>query len=274
MEDEQQLLRVHLKRLLQPLVRFLIKKNITLRPCMDMLKEVYIDAAEEELRRDMETLTDSHISLITGMHRKDVKKYRVRQEQSAPPPNLSLGAELLVIWTADEAYTDDNGKPLPLPYIDDNNHSFTALVEGLSKDIRPRAVLDEFLRLGIVEQDSDTDILHLKKEAFIPEQDFQEKLYYFSKNNGDHLAAAVHNLLGEQPPLFDRCVYYDGLSNESIDELKKLSSTLAMDVLHEINLKAYELSERDNKKDDIETHRINFGSYFYSDAVLKEAKEE
>ncbi|MBV5344757.1 MAG: hypothetical protein JZU63_04105, partial [Rhodoferax sp.] len=72
--------------------------------------------------------------------------------------------------------------------------SFDRLVASESTDIRARAVLDEWLRLGIVELDAD-DNVRLISDAFVPKKGFEEKAYFLGRNLHDHIAASVHNLL-------------------------------------------------------------------------------
>ena len=65
---------------------------------------------------------------------------------------------------------------------------FEDLVASISTDIRPRAVLDEWQRLGVVEVD-DAGLVRLVVGAFVPARGFDEKAHYFGRNLHDHLAA-------------------------------------------------------------------------------------
>ena len=99
---------------------------------------------------------------------------------------------------------------------DKKKPSFQLLVQDVCKqDIRPRVVLDEWLNLGIVSIDKEKN-LTLNTDAIIPNKGFDEKAFFLGHNVSDHFTAATHNLLDKQPPFFERCVYYDGLSKASI----------------------------------------------------------
>ncbi len=266
-----------LRRLLAPLIRFLIEKNITLQYVVDILKEVYVGVAEESLRQKGQKITDSHISLMTGVHRKDVRKIRKDSpEEDRTPPTLSMGAELLAAWLGRDAYLDEEGNPLALPYIDKKNPktSFFSLAEEISTDVRPRALLDELVRLDIISYSKADNLVSLKAEAFISDKGLEEKLYYFGKNTSDHIAAATHNILGGTPPFFDRSVYSDGLSLDSIRQIQLYSKEEAMAMLHRINRKVAALSEKDKSDSDAARFRINLGTYFYSDMHGDSAAEE
>ena len=91
------------------------------------------------------------------------------------------------------------------------------LVESVSKDIRPRVVLDEWLRLGVarIELVDDQELVRLNVEAFVPASGFDEKAFYFGRNLRDHIATAAGNLAGVDPSRLERSVYYDDLTAES-----------------------------------------------------------
>ena len=264
-----------LRRILRPLVRFLLRQGITYPMLTDFLKAEYVDVAKEEFTIEGKRQTDSRISLLTGVHRKDVKRL-VEEERGGgqPPLSVSFGAALVARWVSDPQYLDGEGKPLPLARLasDGGAMSFEALVESVSKDIRSRVVLDEWLNLGVARLD-EHDRVCLNVAAFVPEHGFNEKLFYFGQNVHDHMAAAVHNLAGRLPPFLERSVYYDQLSAESIEELARLSAELGMDALHAINRRAIELEKRDAARPETARLRMNFGIYYYSTDSTAEPPE-
>ncbi len=259
-----------LRSLLQPLMPLLIRRNVTLQNFIDLAKELYVRSAEEGLKHDLTKATDSHISLITGVHRKDVKKYRRKPPLAdASPGHLSHGAELLAIWIGNKKFLDAHGKPLPLPYMDKKNpgFSFSAIAESISKDIRARALLNEFVRVGIAAYDKAKNLVTLKADAFVNRNGADEKIYFLGRHGGDHIAAAVNNILSDKPRFFDRAVYYDGMTLESILDLRKTSAENAMKMILAINQRAFELSEKDKDRPDA-SWRFSLGGYFFTDAPL------
>lgn len=256
-----------LARLLRPLIKLLIRQQITFPYLSQLLKELYLDVAEKEFAVDGQRQTDSRITMLTGVHRKDVRRLRQgdADNDAKPVKSASLGAQIIAAWLSSPEYLDDDGEPRPLHRLAAYGEpSFESLVESVSKqDLRARPVLDEWLRLGVVETDGQ-DFVRLNKHAFVPSADFAEKSFFFGKNVHDHLAAGVHNLLNEQPPLFDRSVYYNNLSEESIQRLQSLIEEQAMALLKSVNKKARELQRKDAKHNQI-PHRFNLGVYFFSE---------
>lgn len=254
------------RRVLRPLVRLLLSQGLTYQWLSDVLKEIYVEVANRDFNLGARRQTDSRVSLLTGVHRKDVRRLRETPERLAsaeePPPAVSLGAQLVARWASDARYLDDQDRPRPLARLASQGEiSFESLVAEVSKDIRARPVLDEWLRLGVVRVD-DADMVHLNVEAFVPEKGFEEKVFYLGTNVHDHLAAAVDNVSGRKPAWLERSVHYNALSQLSVEELVALAEKTGMVALKTVNRRAMELEKRDAGKGP--PRRINFGIYFYS----------
>lgn len=256
-----------LRKILRPLVKFMVANQITYPYLINLLKSVYVDVAEKDFPVAGKKQTDSRINLLTGVHRKDVK--RLRAEEDIPetrPVNISIGSQIIARWVGDKNLQNPDGSPRILPLQDDDEfsqRSFEGLVSNVAKgDIRPRVVLDELMRLDMVELDPDHRVI-LKTKAFTPDKGQAEKLYFFGKNIHDHLSAGVHNLGGGKPPHFDRSVYYDELSPASIAELTELANKLGMEALMKVNERALALQTADRQAPD-NHYRMNFGIFNFN----------
>lgn len=263
--DPQSAIARALRRVLRPLVRLMLARNITYPFVAELLKGVMVEVAERDFAIAGKAQTDSRISLLTGVHRKDVRRLRnaPASERELAPSSVTLGAELVSAWTSTPPFATRSGHPKKLPRLASvgGEVSFEALVASVSTDIRSRAVLDEWLRLGIVHIED--DLVVLNTDAFVPEQGAEEKAFYFGRNLHDHAAAATHNVLGGKPPFFERSVHYDALSRASIEALAALGSEAGMQVLKALNRRAMELERKDAKSTEPK-HRFNLGVYFYS----------
>ena len=257
------------KQLLKPLVGILLDNGLTYGWLTKMLKVIYVDVAEAEFSLPDKAQTDSRISLLTGVHRKDVRRLRSEDKDAfEPPSSIFLGAQLVAIWTTEAHFLDKLGKPAPLARLGGTSRqgssvSFEELVTLVSKDIRPRAILDEWLRLGAVSINEHDEVC-LIVDAFIPARGYDEKVYYLGKNIHDHMAAARCNVQSETPPFLERSVYYDQLSKESVKKLATLSEAKAMVMLKDLNAVARKMHNEDNRNKSAD-QPINFGVYFYKD---------
>jgi hypothetical protein len=263
-----------LVRILRPLVKLMLAQGITYPAVSEVLKELFVEVADRDFRITGKAQTDSRVSLLSGVHRKDVK--RLREQTSAvaeqKPGAVSLGSEIVAAWLGSSAYTDKRKHPRPLPRLARDaadGASFESLVESVSKDIRPRAVLDEWLRLGIVRVDNE-DRVCLNQQAFVPEKGFGEKAFYLGHNLHDHAAAAVQNMLGVAPAFLERSVHSDTFSASSIAELRALSEKAGMEAVLAVTRQAIKLERRDQARN-AGGSRMTFGIYFYSDEAPGEA---
>ncbi len=254
-----------LSKLLRPLIKLLLHYQFTYPQFIALLKSLYVEVAEEEFKVGEKRQSDSRIHLLTGVHRKDVKRLRAEEHEDNPAPDsVSTGARLIAHWLGNPDLTDDEGKPLPLLLrsSDSETPSFESLVAVVVKqDIRPRVILDEWIRLGIAELKEDKVVLN--SGAFTPEHGFDEKVFFFGKNLQDHITAGSSNLLGNKPFYFDRSVYYDKLSKQSVQELSTLASKLGMEALTAMNKEALNKQQLD-ADNEAAHHRINFGVFNFN----------
>ncbi len=257
-----------LRGLLRPLVRLLIAHQLTYPLLLRILKSVYVEVAESAFSAGGAPLSDSRVNLLTGIHRKDIK--RLRLEIQEPPEAArsaaaaSLGARLVAAWLGSARYVENDGSPraLPLKTVDGEAPGFDTLVAEVCRgNIRPRVILDEWIQLGVARLDGDR--VALNTGAFTPEKGFDEKLFFFGKNLRDHIAAGAENLAGGKAPHFDRSVYYNRLSPDSVAELKALANELGMEALTRLNRRAAALQRADSARNDA-GHRINFGIFNYT----------
>jgi hypothetical protein len=252
--------------LLRPLVRALIARGISYPQFAELVRESYVDVAGSELGARAEARTQSRLSVITGIHRKEIRRLQaLPAADDAPPGQMSLGARLIGVWVGSPAFSDEAGLPKALPRraAGAAAPSFEDLVESVSKDVRPRTILDEFLRLGIVAVDDEGRVA-LRTAAFVPETGFEEKAYYFGRNLRDHIAAAAANLEGGREPRFERAVYYDLLSRDSAGALDRMSRELGTQALVAMNRAALQRAEADEGRADARS-RITFGIFFHSE---------
>lgn len=269
-----------LRKIFRPLVRLMLSQGINYKMVTEDLKRVFISVAEEEFKIEGKAQTNSRITLLTGIHRRDVQRIREDKNKDidAPP---SITTQIFGLWSSKSEYLDVYGQPLPLPKNSKSSEvSFESLVASISKDFRARSVLDEWLRLGFVIIDND-DCVRLNIQAFIPNQGLEYKLSFLALNSHDHLSAAVSNLNNQLDPMLERCIYYDGLTSENIDKLHDLAKQHGMNALRRLNRHAAALkasqsagTKTTRRESDKSNMRMNFGVYFYHTIDDKKSPEE
>ena len=249
----------------------LIAQGVTASALYQVIKRVYVEVAEEDLARAGERPTDSRINVLTGVHRRDIRAFRTSAgtAEAEARRKVTIIATVLGRWLGDPATTDASGAALPLPRTSDSGPSFDALVEGVSRDIRPRAVLDELTRQGLVAVDGETGLIGLRAEAFFGPADLDQRVHFFATNVGDHIAAAAENLLADEPRFIERAVFYNRLTPHSVDAIETDARRRATDLLVELNRLAHRRQDDDLDAPD-GTERFRFGVYFYREDQARE----
>jgi hypothetical protein len=261
------------RRIVTPVVRLLLHFGITFPVFAELIKRIYVDVADREFTLPEREQTASRVSLLTGIHRQEINRLRetLRNESESPIEKASAAAalspRLLTAWTQDPRFLDDGAEPAPLHRSNAlGEPSFEELVRAVSKDIRPRAVLDEWVRLGIVEVTGDGR-LKLNVKVFVPSNSLPDKANVIANIVSDHISASVHNLRGEGEPFFDRRVRVDGLAPEAMDTLRQLVHERGNAFLHEINAAAAKLASSET---DGPTHRMSIGLFEYQERESEE----
>lgn len=256
----QSLLLATFRKLIKPMVRLFLAKGVTYPLLLEEIKRSFVEVADEEFKIAGKPQTDSRLTLLTGVHRRDV--HRIRTEaplENHAKPNFS--ALIIAQWLANPRYIDAQGQPKQLARTQKagEDESFESLVASVSKDIRARPVLDEWLRTEIVSI-NDNGLIQLNTAAFIPANDLNDLMFFLGMNIHDHLAAAVNNTLNNEK-MFERCVYYDQLSLAQAKHLHTWMQEHGMALLKSANQQAMQSNEPSAAAAPF--YRMNTGVYFY-----------
>lgn len=253
----------------EPLVRLLVSNGVTYPSLAQALKRVFLDAAESELKSEGRKATDSALSLLSGVHRKDV---RALSKVPARDPDservLSMASQVFAKWVRSDRYLDPNGVPVRLKMRASgaDERSFEQLAQSVSKDFHARSVLDELIRLGLAARTEDW--IEVKADAFVPTKTFGDAAYFLGRNAHDHLAAAVQNLARlknlETPDFLEHAIFADGLSAQSAYELQVEARKLWRAALRTAYASAVERVAKDETLPPNEPrYRIRLGAYCY-----------
>ncbi|MEP6067504.1 MAG: DUF6502 family protein [Paracoccaceae bacterium] len=232
--------------ILRPIARLAIRKGWLFPVVENRLRHAYVEVAQ--------TLadgggTDSKISIMTGLQRRDIA--RLRGETAAPQTQRQPLAEIIALWWDDPAY-DPNGIP-----VQGDDPSFSSLARRVRQDVHPRTFLDILIENGAVKE-SDGNVI-LTTRSYQPLSGSDDHLAYLADNVGDHLATAVSNVVdGAQN--FDMGVHYKGLSESAIKQLDAHFRARMKQTLQEMDTlaRAFPASEDG-------PHRFRAGGYFSDD---------
>lgn len=265
-----------MRTVLRPIAKAMIAHGVPLSTGLSILKEVLVDVASQDTA-DGKPPSDSRITAITGVHRKDVKAIRERDEQTPPEAKPSVIGNVVGRWLGSSQYQTPDGLPAPLPRTrqPDGAPSFADIVREVSTDIRPASVLEAMSAQRLIEIREASDEVVLRTQAYIPTGDRSDLYDFWGKNLRDHVLAATHNVTAEggAPVFFERAVFYHQLTDKSVAQLDADARAAGMAVLQNLNKSASTLQEHDRSAADAK-HRFRFGMFFYTEPETDVSKSE
>jgi hypothetical protein len=181
--QQQQALKEALQTLLAPLARLSVARGLPFAVVEDLMKQAFVQAAAQAHPGLLPHRMVSRISTVTGINRREVT--RLTQAETPAPRGRSLASELFAHWMSSADYRDGQGQPLVLPRLGPAP-SFDSLAQAITRDVHPRSLL-----------------------AFLGD------------NAGDHLQAAVDNVLTGDNLHFEQALFADGLSDDTMAWLRE-----------------------------------------------------
>jgi Family of unknown function (DUF6502) len=252
-------------RAVAPLVRLLLRNGVTYTAFAAALKPVFLQAAQAELNERGAKSTDSAITLLSGVHRRDVRNLlrAAPAADAAQRRPLGVASQVVARWLGERSYRARGGAPRKLPRGSEKG-GFDALVASVSSDVRPRAVLEELKRLGAATEDESG--IELKASGFAPREGFEEMSWLFADNLSDHAAAAALNLQDDRNFL-EQSVFVDSITPESAQRLHKEAVKAWKQAMRSVLAQAQTRFDHDaaHAEPAQRQHRARFGVYFFSD---------
>lgn len=252
-------------RLMAPVVRWLLRRGVSYGIFAELLKRVFVEVARTELERTGARATYSSLSVLSGVHRKDVRALETAATDAPPPRGAPLVSQVYTRWLTARRYRGGDGLPKALPRSDTTGKaSFEKLTRELSQDVHPRTVLDELQRLGLIRVDGDLVVPAVL--SFTPDRKLEEATSLFVANVSDHLATAVSNLTTEAPPRLEQAIFANGLGAPSVAHLHQCAREAWKQAFARLVDEATTRVKADADVPAADSHRIRFGVYFHSEA--------
>lgn len=180
-----------LRYLILPAARFCVRHSIRLPEIVDVFKRCFVEAAQDVLRAEGVEPTAAKVSVMTGVHRKDIRLIL----ESASPRIDPLGkhplVRLLSFWNTDEEFFDREKKAPRVLAQGDGPGSVGALVRRIGGDANPYSLIYALDRSGLVKRALDGSYELLKSSFSVPSEAGWE---VFAELMGDGIECLEHNL--------------------------------------------------------------------------------
>ena len=248
---------------LRPLLRALIRNEVTHAEFSELARQAYVDVAYEHFSIPGRKMTYSRASVLTGLSRKEVQRLAaIREEGEVSIKTAPNRAQRVVNgWIGDDEFLNSRGQPRVLPLHGDQR-SFSVLVARYSGDITLGAVLDELVRIGVVERPT-RQTVKLKAAGYVPQDDELQKINIMAMCTADMLSTAVHNIESEPgDALVQRQVVYDDVPKHLADAFREYSQQKTSDLLQDLN--GFLSKETRQAAKDVNTGtRLGLGIYYF-----------
>ncbi len=246
---------------LAPLARLMVTRGVSCAAFEHLVQKAFVEAAHGAIPELQRSRAVSRIRAATGLSRREVARL-LDEDAPAALPQRSLASEIFTRWRTSPAYVDERGRPRVLPRLGEAP-SFESLARSVTRDVHPRTLLDELVRLGIAGEVPERDLVVLTLDAFVPGADESRMLEFLAHNVGEHLGVAVGNVLGDGPRQLERAIFATGLSSASVQVAQRWVEERWKTMLGELTPLLEDLLARDREtfSDDERPCRFRVGLF-------------
>lgn len=238
-----------LDTLFGPLARLLVARGVLFPEFAERMKAHYLDAARKHSDAQSDgKITDSKLSVLTGLQRRDIVRLKGTPPQMRRPNHL---ARLVALWQTKPEYA---GRDLPRS---GGAPSFEALAREVRQDVHPRTMFDTLEASGTIAIEAATGEVRLMETSYQPLAGSHDQLAYLTRNMADHLSAAVENVTSGEAAHFERAVHYSDLTPKQIEALDAQYRAGQMALFETLSQKAAAMKGQGG------TSRFRAGGYFY-----------
>ena len=252
-----------MRELLQPLAELAVGQGVLFATVEEMMKTAFVAAARHAHGMSSSDRVVSRISTVTGLNRREVTRL-TQADTATVQPKASPATRVFTRWLSEPTLKDAQGKPRSLPR-QGMAPSFESLANSVTRDVHPRSLLDELLRLGLARLEGDT--VHVASGTFVPKGDTVRMLGFMGSNVGDHMRAAIANVTAEKPPHFEQAVFADDLSQVSLEAVRELVRTQWQTLLAGAVPTLQKLIDADQAAGRPQDQRVRIGLFSYTEAM-------
>ena len=265
LQAEQTALLAVLQKLLGPLAELCLTKGVSIQAAEEMLRRAYVQAAVSACADQGSTRLASRISTMTGLTRREVARL---QSEDVPvlPKTRTVATDVLTYWASQSEYVNKRGLPIRLPRTGESP-SFEALASSVTKDVHPKSILKDMVRLGLVTHNESNDTVSVVNDVFVPTGDWPRMVGFMGANVGDHLQASVDNVLHGGNRHFEQSLLADELSMESLEAAKTMITDQWRDLMTRMGPQLQSLMDQDKALGREQTQQLRIGLYSYMCAM-------
>lgn len=258
--------------LIQPVVRFLLKHDVTWSEFGELSKDAYVAVAREDHGIQGRPTNNSRVAMLTGLSRREVARIRDRLlegEIAADSLHGNRISQILSGWHTDREFSTDDGRPKDLP-VSGSVGSLDALLRKYAGDLPHGAVRKELQQRGLAEELEGGNFRVLRRDYIYSKLD-PEIIRRMGVALHDH-AATLENNLDERPsatPRFEGVADNVKISPRVFEAFKDFLEERGSAFLEEVDTWLSQNEINESKDAGVRTVRLGVGVY----SIYDESKQ-
>jgi hypothetical protein len=244
-----------------PLARLAVARGMQYAQFDELMRGAFVEAARAAHPDVPSHRAVSRVSAATGLNRREVT--RLIKADTPEAPRRAPATELFARWLTDPKLRHKGAPRKSLPR-QGSAPSFESLAQSVTKDVHPRSLLEELCRLGLAKVDEARDSVVLLRDTFVPTGDDKRLFGFLGANVGDHLSAAVANVLNQTPRHLEQALFADGLSSESLERLRPIVSEQWQSLVRAIVPVVRQFIDEDEAAARPQNQRLRIGMYAFA----------
>ncbi|MFK7856657.1 MAG: DUF6502 family protein [Granulosicoccus sp.] len=207
-------------RILKPLAKVALYYGVSAGTATELLRRAFVDAAEESLKEQGVKALTARLCVLTGFYRKEVVRIKNMPAigDDSVDERYNRSSRVISAWHRDPDFTTKAGKPAVLKL--EGEFGFNELIRRYSGDMRPRSMLEELIRLQVVEISS-RNTVKLKTRAYIAQSSEIDGLQVLGKDTADLINTIFHNIHAEPTSKrFQRKVNYVHIPERHVNDFQ------------------------------------------------------
>jgi hypothetical protein len=206
-----------IEALLRPIIKHALTHAVTIQQFEKLAKKIYVSTAEEILIEHERKKTLSQISVMTGIHRKELAKVEPVEHRSINQTENTI-TRIIGLWSSSDRYRDKNNKPKILSF-GGTGSEFSKLIAEISTDITPASALFELERHSLAEHVQKG--VRLTSTSYTPREDVSSSLKLLERDIEGIINSVTENVTGDaEIRNLHAATSYDRIRADALPEIK------------------------------------------------------
>lgn len=256
-------------RVLEPLVRVLLKHGVSFREFSELSKTVFVQVASSNPQEGLRPPSIARLSITCGLSRRECQEILEMEQrrQLDLATNTNRAARLLESWHTDPRFLGPYGFPRDLRLVDSPQSAatFQTLVGETAGGMKADEMAGLLIRSGAAVTVDDGMSLRVLQRTFIPNEMTPEMVQIFTEATSRYMDVVAHNLTTKDPnnKRFDRFVYPDPpIAEKDLDGFQSEMRVYLESVVAEIEQRISKYP-RSLTNENLEKQPIGVGLYFF-----------